>query len=332
VLLSSPEMALKHEPCKALLREPNVSQNIARFVVDEGHCIQDWGKKFRTAWAELGRLRSFLSGSCPVLWCTATAGSDTLEMARDKLKIRAETSFHLNLGNDRHNITTLVVPMQGKVDDLEFLSFLVSGALPGAVLMRSILFFKTRLLAQKACYYLRSLLDPSLQPQIEYLHALRHKNGKRRVLRELREGKVNILCATNCAGMGQDLPGIAFVGHHRATDGLKAKTQFKGRAGRAGEPSRFVMWVEPSVWPAKPKPIKKEDEDDESGLPEPDAQDDLLEDDEDEDGQDGKRGRRKIDDDMRAYIQSKGCRRAFDDIYYSNPPHPRTWTRMRARA
>ena len=77
-------------------------------VVDEAHCIKQRGSKLRKHYVFPETLRSFVPRGVPVLATSAAMPPLTLENVRTILGISAENSFHLNLGNDRHNIVPLV--------------------------------------------------------------------------------------------------------------------------------------------------------------------------------------------------------------------------------
>jgi superfamily II DNA helicase RecQ len=354
-------MALKHPEAKALLRESDISDHTDEFNIDEGHCIEDWGKTgFRTAWDEMDRIRSYLRGDTPVLWQTATATTETLSLARERLKIDPEQSFHLNLGNDRSNITPIVIPLPGKNGDLSVLRFLVAGAKPDTTLVRAIIFFKERFLTQKACIYLRSLLPEEIQSQIDYLHSKRTSQGKQRVMSEFHEGKINILCATNCAGMGQDIRALVLSIHYLAPGNNKEKTQFAGRAGRDGTPARFLLFTERSIYQEKKQPPKKQRKKGAKGKskktqapsdsspsasetePAADAADmadaadapeapaatagsdtQAMDVDRPENEETPAHYRKKLQQALREWITTLGCRRDVDDVHYQNPSRPR---------
>ena len=167
-------------------------------VVDEAHCIKQWGAEFRKQYSSLETLRSFVPRGVPVLATSATMPPETLKHVRSVLGITAEKSFHLNLGNDRHNIIPIVWPMDGAAADLAALDFIVCGReLP----LRTIVYFNDKRLAMRACNYLRNLLAPSKAHIVDVLHASRGLRAKKEVMEHFRSGKVRVLCATEAVGM-----------------------------------------------------------------------------------------------------------------------------------
>lgn len=203
-------MCLHHRPCLTLLRDPTVSADICPLVVDEAHCIYQWGTSFRTAWSEIGRLRSILPPGIPFLACSATMTPIVLADVRHRLEISVDRSYHLNLGNCRSNITPVIVRMSGAATNLSSLNFLVRDVRKGKPLPRLLIFFNTRELTQRATEHIRALIPEELRPQIDYMHGMRTKKGKECVMREFRERKINVLCSTDCAGMVRQINTFLF--------------------------------------------------------------------------------------------------------------------------
>jgi len=127
IILTSPEMCLGNSRFAALLKEPRWSRSILFMVMDEAHCIKQWGGEFRKQFTSLETIRSFVRRGASVLATSATMAPPTLANVRPTLGINAETSFHLNLGNDRPNIVPIVWPMEGAASNLAALDFVVRG-------------------------------------------------------------------------------------------------------------------------------------------------------------------------------------------------------------
>jgi superfamily II DNA helicase RecQ len=175
-------------------------KNICMIAIDEAHCVSQWGDGFRKAFGELGRLRSFVSTSVPVLATSATLTPSVLCDIQTRLHFSVQETLLINLGNHQANITTLLVPMR-TANDFGALDFLGDEALSGQSLRRTIVFFNTRDLAYKGFQYLKKLLPEDRQHEINFLHAGRNSRARRKVLSDFRKGEINILCATEAAGM-----------------------------------------------------------------------------------------------------------------------------------
>lgn len=182
------------------MRSADFTKNICMIAVDEAHCVSQWGDGFRKAFGELGRLRSYVPTSVPFLATSATLPPLVLSDIQTRLHFTGSDTFLVNLGNHRANITNILVPMR-TATDLGALDFLADEALAGKPLRRTIVFFNSRDLAFKGSRYLRGLFPEAQKPEIDFLHAGRSSRARHFILNEFRKGTVNILCATEAAGM-----------------------------------------------------------------------------------------------------------------------------------
>jgi superfamily II DNA helicase RecQ len=154
----------------------------------------------RKAFRELGRLRSYVPTSVPFLATSATLPPLVLCNIQTRLHFSEPDTFLVNLGNHRANITNILMPMR-TANDFGALDFLADDALTGEPLKRTIVFFNTRDLAYKGSQYLKKLLSEARRHEIDFLHAGHNRQARRKVLSDFRKGKINILCATEAAGM-----------------------------------------------------------------------------------------------------------------------------------
>ena len=191
-------MCLGNSGFAALLKEPRWSRSILFMVVDEAHCIKQWGAEFRKHYASLETLRSFVPRGVPVLATSATMPPKTLEHVRSILGINAGKSFHLNLGNDRCNIVPLVWPMEGGASNLASLDFVVRGRDQP---LRTIVYFNNKHLTMEACDHLRKQLPSSQAHIVDVLHASRGPHAKKVVMERFRVGEILVLCSTEVVSM-----------------------------------------------------------------------------------------------------------------------------------
>jgi superfamily II DNA helicase RecQ len=84
---------------------PEFSKHIRAFIIDEAHCILQWGDKFCEEYSKLGTLRAFVPAQVPFLITSATLTQDDLNRIRKLLHIELSQTYVLNLGSDRLNIT-----------------------------------------------------------------------------------------------------------------------------------------------------------------------------------------------------------------------------------
>ncbi|KAI0670266.1 P-loop containing nucleoside triphosphate hydrolase protein [Trametes maxima] len=254
VLVTSPEMCLEHEHFSQFMHSPEFMRNVLYVVVDEAHCISQWGDKFRKLYGQLAKMRSYLGVRKPFLLASATFPPFVLHDVSLQLEFRESTTFYVNLGNNRPNITPIVHFLKAAKSSLPILDFLVSNARPNTLLPRAIIFFNTRDLAFKAHRYLKDCVCKELTSQIDFLHAGRGQRSRKRTMRHFRTGQVRILCATEAAGMGMDIADVEYAMQFLIASSLSIWTQRSGRAGRSGAQSYGILFVEPSVFERKGAP------------------------------------------------------------------------------
>ncbi|KAH9842000.1 P-loop containing nucleoside triphosphate hydrolase protein, partial [Rhodofomes roseus] len=305
MLLTGPEMALEHKRFSKLLRSPSFAKNIAAIVIDEAHCISQWGDSFRKKYAELGRLRALVPMSVPFLATSATLPPAALADVQAKLSFHLNSTFFVNLGNDRTNITPLVVQMKGGAGDLAALDFAVREALAGDPLVKTLIFFNTRELAMRACHHLKTLLPDAYKGKIDFLHALRGDDTKREVMQRFRNDELSILCATEAAGMGLDISNIRRVIQFMVPTSLSQWFQRYGRAGRDGLPAVAILLVEQSVFKkVKPRGSTKDSVD----------------------NNDTKVFQKQVECGLRTWLEAPDCRRTVANAYFNNPRNERVLT------
>lgn len=167
-------------------------------VIDEAHCIAQWGQKFRKMYSSLNKLDSYVPAGTPLLITSATLPPLVLSEIRNTLEIHDGQSFDLNLGNDRTNIMPIIWPMKAAKEDLDSLNFVVVGK---ESLPRAIIYINEKELARKVCEHLRKLVTPEKRSQIDFIHSGRSPGPQWAVLKHFQEGGVSVLCATEVVGM-----------------------------------------------------------------------------------------------------------------------------------
>ncbi|KAI0687166.1 P-loop containing nucleoside triphosphate hydrolase protein [Cytidiella melzeri] len=143
-IITSPEMVFKHPRFSQLVRDSKWTKNLLGMVVDEAHCVLEWGKEFRRDFDDIEKTRSYMSRK-PIMFCTATLTAKMLDQLLTKLSFPRHNSFLLNLGNERHNVTPIVCPMKGPMD-FGALDFVLDEALadPPRELVTTLIYTETR--------------------------------------------------------------------------------------------------------------------------------------------------------------------------------------------
>jgi bloom syndrome protein len=196
-------MTLKHPPFRKWLASKGTMERVLAVIIDEAHCISQWGGDFRPAYAELEKLQAFFPVHIPIFLTSATFGPSALSDVCSRMKVNLEESFYLNLGNRRPNITTSVIHMDSAKDFKALLKVLPS---PESLSSpdggpKTLVFTNAVKLTQLLVQEVRNYYGPTFCDKIDFLHAHRTRKAKNCVMKRYRKGDIRILIATEAAGM-----------------------------------------------------------------------------------------------------------------------------------
>jgi ATP-dependent DNA helicase RecQ len=207
---------------------------IGLFVVDEAHCVSQWGHDFRPDYFRLADAARWL-GAEALVASTATA---TPEVARDivaRLGLRAPQL--VTTGFDRPNLSFAVVPCATAADK----HARIAAALRDPAARPAIVYAGTRKAAQR----LSERLSAELDLEVLAYHAGLGRAERTAAQRRFMDGQVEIVVATNAFGMGVDKADVRTVAHEVVPPSIEAYYQEAGRAGRDGAPARALLFAEP---------------------------------------------------------------------------------------
>lgn len=204
-----------------------IADRIALLVIDEAHCISDWGHDFRPHYRLIERMVGNLPSSLRLLATTATAND---RVAEDLQAVLGPGLTVLRGQLDRPSLALQTIRLPTQAERLAWLAEHVP-ELPG----HGIVYTLTRRDAEQVAAWLASRgLD---------VKAYTGDSGEQRAELEqaLLENRLKALVATTALGMGFDKPDLAFVIHYQAPASVVAYYQQVGRAGRALDEARGVL-------------------------------------------------------------------------------------------
>ncbi len=203
------------------------------FVVDEAHCVSQWGHDFRPDYFRLADAARWLGAQALVAW-TATA---TTQVAADNVaRLRLRDPVRVATGFDRPNLSFAVVRCRGAADKRGRLV----AALAEPAARPAIVYAGTRTETER----LAAELGRELRVEALAYHAGLPRERRAAAQARFMAGEAEVVVATNAFGMGVDKADVRTVAHASVPGSVEAFYQEAGRAGRDGAPARALLLAE----------------------------------------------------------------------------------------
>ena len=223
------------------VRQALAQREIGAWVLDEAHCLSQWGHDFRPDYRYVTRFIREKAADAPVLCLTATAKPEVRE---DILRhFREGSGVELKVfdgGASRTNLEFVVVQTTPG-EKLAQIHQILEADLPPEVAGGAIVYCATRRRSEEIASFLRSK-----EIAAEHFHAGLSPEIKKTVQQQFIEGDSRVIVATNAFGMGIDKPDVRLVIHADIPGSLENYLQEAGRAGRDRDRARCVLLYTPN--------------------------------------------------------------------------------------
>lgn len=228
IVYISPELIQNEQIISAFNR-----RGVSLFVIDEAHCISQWGYDFRPDYLRLNHVIEKL-GNPPIL---ALSGTITSEIEQDIIS-------HLNSSDlivhkfpmDRENISLLVEKLDSNRSKNErIIEILQNNHVP------TIIYFSSRKVAEEVARLLEKKLE---NRNVAYYHGGLDPESRLKIQQQFLYDQLDVICATSAFGMGINKKNIRLVIHYHIPTQKESFIQEIGRAGRDGKESVSILLFE----------------------------------------------------------------------------------------
>ncbi|KAJ0800851.1 putative DNA helicase [Helianthus annuus] len=229
LLYVTPEKVAKSDFLLRQLENLHARELLDRIVIDEAHCVSQWGHDFRPDYQGLGILKQKFP-KIPVLALTATATASVKEDVVQALGLVDCIIFRQSF--NRPNLRFLVIPKTKKC--LEDIDKFIRGTHFDQC---GIIYCLSRMDCEKVAEKLKEYGHKAA-----FYHASMDPELRASVQKQWSKDEINVICATVAFGMGINKPDVRFVIHHSLPKSIEGYHQECGRAGRDGQIASCVLY------------------------------------------------------------------------------------------
>ncbi|KAH9385345.1 bloom syndrome protein [Nematocida major] len=230
IVYATPELLVESRTFNRALETLQENGRLSRFVIDEAHCVSQWGHDFRPDYTQLFRLRE-LYPSVPITALTATATAAVKKDVKDALRLQNCQMFTQSF--NRPNLKYLVMP-KGKNPIPNIVSFIETYYPEDSGIIYC--------LSKRDCEWLAETLQKDHKIRAGYYHAGLSTRERTERAREWDSSKIRVIVATIAFGMGIDKKDVRYVIHYSLPKSLEGYYQETGRAGRDQLDSVCVLY------------------------------------------------------------------------------------------
>ncbi|KAL4817282.1 hypothetical protein BDW67DRAFT_183948 [Aspergillus spinulosporus] len=232
LLYITPEMISKSHALTDRIEKLCSIQKLARVVIDEAHCVSQWGHDFRPDYKQIGAFRARIPG-VPLMALTATATENVKVDVIHNLRMQGCEVFTQSF--NRPNLTYEVRRKGKHAELLDSIADTIKSTYRNKC---GIVYCLSRNTCEKVAEALRT----NYRIKAEHYHAGLDAETRARTQQRWQAGDVHVIVATIAFGMGIDKPDVRFVIHHSIPKSLEGYYQETGRAGRDGRRSGCYLY------------------------------------------------------------------------------------------
>lgn len=209
-----------------LWTDTNFQGRVQAVIVDEAHCIDEWGgDKFRPVYRKLSKLRDYTGQE-----------TKTFDIIWRDLEMGHRPFWGIDVGCARPNLTYLTRILQNTenpvLDILNILPKILDASTLREAIDKALLYFPSEAACRLAVRTLRKVLPPHLRDYVMPYSSDGSDEGKAACWQGFMDGKIRIICATDAAGMGCNVPDVRYSIIFSSPRTLSVLSQRWGRAGR----------------------------------------------------------------------------------------------------